>query len=259
MALKQDKAKLKRLINQKDRTEFIQEFIKFKNTYFNGNFKQASIAIGESREKVGGIFDRAGVPQGGGGSLLTETIKTPKSVTKIQDLTTRLKYEPDFLKNQNTRIQNVVIDHFRSKVDGNTDEDWVYFLSHAHADHTVGLRDGWKGGTVFCSEITKRLIELQFQDVSEHLIALPMNESVLFGVDEDGKHVNVTLLDANHCPGAVMFLFEGAFGRVLHTGDFRYSPKMLASLKRGRKILGLNEDYIRTNDDALGEYLFNKK
>ena len=64
MALKQDKAKLKRLINQKDRTEFIQEFIKFKNTYFNGNFKQASIAIGESREKVGGIFDRAGVPQG---------------------------------------------------------------------------------------------------------------------------------------------------------------------------------------------------
>ena len=100
MALKQDKAKLKRLINQKDRTEFIQEFIKFKNTYFNGNFKQASIAIGESREKVGGIFDRAGVPQGGGGSLLTETIKTPKSVTKIQDLTTRLKYEPDFLKNQ---------------------------------------------------------------------------------------------------------------------------------------------------------------
>ena len=100
MALKQDKAKLKRLINQKDRTEFIQEFIKFKDTYFNGNFKQASIAIGESREKVGGIFDRAGVPQGGQGSLLTETIKTPKSVTKIQDLTTRLKYEPDFLKNQ---------------------------------------------------------------------------------------------------------------------------------------------------------------
>ena len=38
-----------------------------------------------------------------------------------------------------------------------------------------------------------------------------------------------------------------------------YHEKMLASLKRGRKILGLNEDYIRTNDDALGEYLFNKK
>ena len=152
----------------------------------------------------------------------------------------------------------MVIDHFRSKVDGNTDEDWVYFLSHAHADHTVGLRDGWKGGTVFCSEITKRLIELQFQDVSEHLIALPMNESVLFGVDEDGKHVNVTLLDANHCPGAVMFLFEGAFGRVLHTGDFRYSPEMLASLKShlGTEPLDLafvDNTYALTDREILTE------
>ena len=37
-----------------------------------------------------------------------------------------------------------------------------------------------------------------------------------------------------------------------------YHEKMLASLKRGRKILGLNEDYIRTNDDAEGEFLFKK-
>ena len=100
MALKQDKAKLQKLINQKDRTKFIQEFIKFKDTYFNGNFKNASIAIGESREKVGGIFDRAGVAQGGQGSLLTETITTPKNTTKLQDLTTRLKYEPDLLTKQ---------------------------------------------------------------------------------------------------------------------------------------------------------------
>ena len=100
MALKQDKAKLKKLINQKDRTEFIQEFIKFKDTYFNGNFKNASIAIGESREKVGGIFDRAGVAQGGQGSLLTETVTTPKNTVKLQDLTTRLKYEPDLLTKQ---------------------------------------------------------------------------------------------------------------------------------------------------------------
>jgi len=100
MALKQDKAKLQKLINQKDRTKFIQEFIKFKDTYFNGNFKNASIAIEESREKVGGIFDRAGVAQGGQGSLLTETITTPKNTTKLQDLTTRLKYEPDLLTKQ---------------------------------------------------------------------------------------------------------------------------------------------------------------
>ena len=45
--------------------------------------------------------------------------------------------------------------------------------------------------------------------------------------------------------------------KILHKPT--YHAKMLASLKRGRKILGLNEDYIRTNEDALGGYLFNKK
>lgn len=53
-----------------------------------------------------------------------------------------------------------------------------------------------------------------------------MNEShvLTYGSDET---VTVTPIDANHCPGAAMFLFEGQFGRILYTGDFRYSGPML--------------------------------
>lgn len=83
---------------------------------------------------------------------------------------------------------------------------------------------------IFCSEVTKRLVLMEFKIAPERLIALEKGVSTAFAVDEDGVYANVTLLDANHCPGAVMFLFEGPFGCVLHTGDFKYSPTMYKSL-----------------------------
>ncbi|NWS79789.1 DCR1B exonuclease, partial [Toxostoma redivivum] len=49
--------------------------------------------------------------------------------------------------------------------------------------------------------------------------------------------VTVTLIDSNHCPGSVMFLFEGTFGTILYTGDFRYTSAMQCEpALRGRHI-----------------------
>ncbi|NXW79128.1 DCR1B exonuclease, partial [Hirundo rustica] len=49
--------------------------------------------------------------------------------------------------------------------------------------------------------------------------------------------VTVTLIDSNHCPGSVMFLFEGTFGTILYTGDFRYTSTMQGELAlKGRHI-----------------------
>ncbi|NXA60744.1 DCR1B exonuclease, partial [Mohoua ochrocephala] len=49
--------------------------------------------------------------------------------------------------------------------------------------------------------------------------------------------VTVTLIDSNHCPGSVMFLFEGTFGTILYTGDFRYTSAMQGEpVLRGRHI-----------------------
>ena len=47
-------------------------------------------------------------------------------------------------------------------------------------------------------------------------------------LDEQKKEgISVVLMDACHCPGAVLMLFKGKMGTVLHTGDFRFHQSML--------------------------------
>ena len=56
-------------------------------------------------------------------------------------------------------------------------------------------------------------------------VELELNSPALLHVTSPRSHtqvnITVTAIDANHCPGSAMFLFEGYFGRILYTGDFR--------------------------------------
>ena len=54
-------------------------------------------------------------------------------------------------------------------------------------------------------------------------VELEYDQPAIVFVDGHGGRVPITVtpIDAHHCPGSAMFLFEGYFGTILHTGDFR--------------------------------------
>ena len=89
------------------------------------------------------------------------------------------------------------------------------------ADHYTGLSEKWSQGPIYCTEVTGKLV-CHITGVHERFInVLPMNTEVTI------HGVKVTAVDANHCPGAAMLLFEAPTGaRYVHCGDFRGCPGM---------------------------------
>ncbi|GFY34987.1 5' exonuclease Apollo [Trichonephila clavipes] len=102
----------------------------------------------------------------------------------------------------------------------------IFFLSHFHADHLVGLNSAWKY-PIYTSPITAKFL-INITKISPALVKeLEIGEDHLIPLDnEDEELLTVTLYDANHCPGSVIFLFSGYFGDILYTADFRYKPGM---------------------------------
>ncbi|XP_076975954.1 5' exonuclease Apollo [Tamandua tetradactyla] len=125
----------------------------------------------------------------------------------------------------------------------------LFFLSHMHSDHTVGLSSTW-ARPLYCSPVTAYLLHRHLQVSKLWIRALEVGESHVLPLDELGRQtMTVTLIDANHCPGSVMFLFEGYFGTILYTGDFRYTPAMLKepALRPGKQIHTLYLDNTNCN------------
>ena len=78
---------------------------------------------------------------------------------------------------------------------------------------------------MFFLKITQKLIISELKISEIYTKSLKVGKSYKFEL-KDGISFEVELIDANHCPGSVMFLFSGYFGTVLATGDFRYDPAM---------------------------------
>lgn len=151
---------------------------------------------------------------------------------------------------------HLAIDFFRPRGQ-NSPPVHTYLLSHVHSDHLNGLENvNFGGGFIYCSEITKVLL-LQLQSKESRiryengmldkpdykyghlqkragrtqnlLKVLPLNRPSR--VEVGHETLTVTLLDANHCPGAVMFLIESPQKCILYTGDVRAESSFLVDLK----------------------------
>ncbi|KAI5296343.1 hypothetical protein KEM52_003801 [Ascosphaera acerosa] len=124
------------------------------------------------------------------------------------------------------------------------------FLSHVHSDHTRGLQT-LRSPFVYCSSTTKEIL----LNIERYGPRADYTDGVTEAKDKTFKHlrkllrpvplgvptqirltpresVRVTLFDANHCPGSVMFLIEGSGKAILYTGDIRAEKWWVGALMR---------------------------
>ncbi|KAK6341127.1 hypothetical protein TWF696_008216 [Orbilia brochopaga] len=124
---------------------------------------------------------------------------------------------------------NCAVDAFRyGAVEGTN----AYFLSHFHSDHYIGLSSTWDHGPIYCSRVTANLCRRQLRVDPQYLKELEYEKPT--EIPGTGGAI-VTMIDANHCPGSSLFLFEKMTSsprgrkmqRILHCGDFRASARHL--------------------------------
>nr|XP_045730327.1 protein artemis isoform X2 [Mirounga angustirostris] len=139
----------------------------------------------------------------------------------------------------------------------------AYFLSHCHKDHMKGLRaptlkrrlECSLKVCLYCSPVTKELLltSPKYKFWEKRIISIEIETPTQIPlVDEasgEKEEVVVTLLPAGHCPGSVMFLFQGNNGTVLYTGDFRLAKgeaSRMELLHSGGRVKDIQSVYLDT-------------
>ncbi|OIW24411.1 hypothetical protein CONLIGDRAFT_691706 [Coniochaeta ligniaria NRRL 30616] len=148
---------------------------------------------------------------------------------------------------------DIRVDFFRSHPDKRP--PLACFLSHIHSDHLAGL-ESLRSPFLYCSAATKELLlqlerfpcrinyakgilearVMTYKHLKSLLKPLPLETPVTLELEPE-NHIQVTLFDANHCPGAVMFLFEGHGKAVLYTGDIRSEPWFVNAIARSPSMV----------------------
>ncbi|KAI9660024.1 MAG: hypothetical protein M1821_001376 [Bathelium mastoideum] len=145
------------------------------------------------------------------------------------------------------------IDYFR-RVPG-TEPPLACFLSHVHSDHLQGL-ESFKAPFVYCSHATRQFLlkiekksqrmnfthgilesrDRAYKHLHNVLRPLPLETPTIIELTPD-QRIRVTLFDANHCPGAVMFLIEGDGKSILYTGDIRAEAWWVEAISRHASMI----------------------
>ncbi|KAK8045659.1 artemis protein [Apiospora rasikravindrae] len=175
---------------------------------------------------------------------------------------------------------DILIDYFRFRAPRPPPR--LCLLSHVHSDHLAGL-ESLRGPFVYCSPATREILlrlerypcrinyangtlearKQTYKHLKHILKPIPLETPTKLELWR-GKNVQVTLFDANHCVGAVMFLIEGDGKAVLYTGDIRSEPWWVNSIARNPSLVEYANniktlDRIYLDTSILDDYLLKTK
>ncbi|KAK8018994.1 Artemis protein, partial [Apiospora marii] len=170
---------------------------------------------------------------------------------------------------------DIAIDYFRLRA--RPQPPRLCLLSHVHSDHLAGL-ETLRGPFVYCSAATREILlrlerypcrinyasgmlearKQTYKHLKHILKPIPLETPTQLEL-WPGKYVQVTLFDANHCVGAVMFLIEGGGKAVLYTGDIRSEPWWVNSIARNPALVEYTHgiktlDRIYLDTSVLDDY-----
>ncbi|XP_022909636.2 protein artemis [Onthophagus taurus] len=143
----------------------------------------------------------------------------------------------------------------------------IFFLTHCHTDHTKDIFDFTfqkklieNNAFVYATSVTIAVLKKDYNlsYIFSQLKEIEVGKTTLISYkddDENEQHLQVTAITAGHCPGSVMFFFEGD-QNVLCTGDFRIDPSELHKFK----VFHTSTDRKKTIDAIyLDSTFFSKK